>query len=206
MKTIKTPLLALFLLNALFIFAQQSKQNINMKIDSIGNAKVTISMTMNASQWQQWNGNYGNNPSALKREIERGMPAFFVDDFKLDKDDMNRSFTLSLNAYGACKIDKRGKWIIDTDQKDAQLTALTEHKYMLVSSPPEYGGSLQQIYTIELPEAAHQIKTDKNAFGKSTFEFKMEQPSGPFNYMRWSGVFLIVIGGAWFGKNAVTRK
>ncbi|TXD83833.1 hypothetical protein ESY86_07245 [Subsaximicrobium wynnwilliamsii] len=206
MKTIKIPLLALFLLNALFIFAQQSKQNINMKIDSIGNAKVTISMTMNASQWQQWNGSYGNNPSALKREIERGMPAFFVDDFKLDKDDMNRSFALSLNAYGACRIDKRGKWIMNTDQKDAQLTALTKHKYMLVSSPPEYGGSLQQIYTIELPEAAHQIKTDKDAFGKSTFEFKMDQPSGPFNYMRWSGVFLIVIGGAWFGKNAVTRK
>jgi len=206
MKTIKTLFFSIFLLNVCLAFAQQSKQNIEMKVDNIGNAKVTVSMSMNASQWQQWNATFGNNPSALKREIERSMPAFFVDDFKFEKDDMNRSFTLSLNAYGACKIDKRSKWIMNTDQKDAQLTELTNHKYMLVSSPPEYGGTLQQTFIIEFPEAAHDIKTNKDAYGKSTFEFKMDNPSTSINYMRWSGFLLIVIGGSWFGKNAMNGK
>ncbi len=164
----------------------QSQQKIEMRIDSIGNAKLNISMTMNAQEWQIWNSNYGNNPSALKRDIERGMPAYFLDDFKLDKDDMNRSFNLSLNAYGVCDINKRGKWIVDTEQKNAQLTELTENKYMLVSSPQEYGGSLQQTFIIELPETAKNIKTDKNAFGKSVFEFDMDAPSSGFNVMRWA--------------------
>ena len=206
MKTIKFQILCFFLIASITIAAQQANQKIEMKLDAIGNAKITISMTMNATQWQQWNNNYGSNPAALKRDIERGMPAFIVDDFKLDKDDMNRSFNLSLNAYGVCEIDKRGNWIMDTDQKDAQLTEITKHKYMLVSSPPEFGGNLQQTYVIEFPEEAKDIKVDKNAFGKSVFEFKMDNPSSGFNLMRWSGLFFIIVGGALFGKNALNKN
>lgn len=196
----------LLMLIAVSVVAQQSNQKIEMILDDIGNAKINISMTMNAAQWQQWNGSYGTNPSALKRDIERSMPAFIVDDFKLDKDDMNRSFNLSLNAYGVCKINKRGEWIMDTDQKDAQVTELTDHKFMLVSSPPEFGGTLQQTYIIEFPEAANDIKVDKDSFGKSIFEFEMDNPSSSFNLMRWSGLFLLIVGGSWFGKNALEKK
>lgn len=205
MKTLVKILVVCVLLFALNANAQ-SQQKIEMRIDSIGNAKLNISMTMNAQEWQIWNSNYGNNPSALKRDIERGMPAYFLDDFKLDKDDMNRSFNLSLNAYGVCDINKRGKWIVDTEQKNAQLTELTENKYMLVSSPQEYGGSLQQTFIIELPETAKNIKTDKNAFGKSVFEFDMDAPSSGFNVMRWAGILLIVIGGGWAGKSMLKNN
>nr|WP_321232827.1 hypothetical protein [uncultured Psychroserpens sp.] len=205
MKTIATYITVISLVFSLVGHSQQTNQKIEMTIDEIGNAKINISMTMNAAQWQQWNGTYGANPSALKRDMERSMPAFIVDDFKLDKDDMNRSFNLSLNAYGVCKIDKRGRWIMDTDQKDAQLTELTEHKYMLVSSPPEFGGTIQQTYMIEFPKSAHKIKVDKDSFGKSIFEFEMDNPSSSFNLMRWSGLLLIIVGGSWFGKNAIKK-
>lgn len=182
----------------------QTQQKIEMRIDSVGDAELNISMTMNAQQWQMWNANYGNNPSALKRDIERSMPAYFLDDFELDKDDMNRSFNLKINAYGVCEINKRGKWIIDTEQKNAQLTKLTENKYMFVSSPPEFGGNIQQTFIIELPVDAKNIKIDKDAFGKSVFEFDMDPPSSGFNVMRYAGIFLFVIGGVWTGN--VMRK
>jgi hypothetical protein len=183
----------------------QSQQKIEMRLDSIGNAKLNLSMTMNAQEWQMWNNNYGKNPSALKRDIERSMPAYFLDDFNLDKDDMNRSFNLSFNAYGVCEINKRGKWIIDTEQKNAQLTELTNHKYMLVSSPPEYGGKLQQTYIIDLPDGAKNVKIDENAYGKSVFEFDMDPPSSGFNTMRYAGIFLFLVGGAWVGRNILKK-
>lgn len=206
MKKIYRIIISCLLLAGTSVNAQQANQKIVMSIDAIGNAKLNISMTMNAMQWQQWNSNYGNNPSALKRDLERSMPAYIVDNFKLDKDDMNRSYNLSLNAYGVCKIDKRGKWIMETDQKNAQLTALTDHKYMLVSSPKEYGGALQQTIIIEFPEAANSVKVDSDAFGKSIFEFRMDNPSSGFNTMRWAGILLIIIGGGWFGKHIINDK
>ncbi|WP_299367732.1 hypothetical protein [Winogradskyella sp.] len=204
MKTLTTIIVASTMLFSITINAQL-QQKIEMRIDSIGNAKLKITSTMNAQQWQVWNSNYGNNPSALKRDIERNMPAYFLDDFKLEKDDMNRSFNLSLNAYGACEINKRGKWVVDTDQKNAQLTELAENKYMLVSSPPEYGGNLQQTFIIELPNDAKNIKTDNNAFGKTVFEFDMDPPSSGFNLMRWAGILLIVVGGGWLGKDMIKK-
>lgn len=204
MKTIKhlftTILLAVFINGY-----SQIQQKIDMKVDAIGNSQLTISMTMNAGQWQMWLETLGNNPAALKREVERSMPAYFLDDFKLEKNDMERSFVLSLNAYGACKVDKRGNWVLDTDQKNANITTLTEHKYILVSSPPELGGNVQQTFTIEFPEEAHNIKIDKDAYGKTHFKFQMRNSTAGFNVMLWAGVLLLVMGGAWFVKNIIQR-
>ncbi|NNM24108.1 MAG: hypothetical protein HKO54_11215 [Flavobacteriaceae bacterium] len=207
MKKYISLLIVSFLLIAGTTFAQQQmQQKIDMRIDSIGNAKIKFAMTMTAQEWQGWNASFGNNPAALKREMERGMPGYFLDDFKLEKDDMNRSFELTLMAYGACDIDKRGKWIVETDQKDANLTKITDHKYMLVSSPMEYGGALQQTYTIEFPDDATDIEVDKDALGNSIFKFEMESPGGGFNLLRLSGIALLIIGGGWTGVSLLTGK
>lgn len=200
MKTLKQLIAFAMVLTFTSVTSQQLQQKMEMKIDALGNAKIIVSMTMNAQQWQVWLSNLGNNPTALKREIERGMPAYFLDDFKLEKDDMNRSFSLSLNAHGVCEINKRGTWTIDTDQKNAHVTELTKRKYMLVSSPPELGGTVQQTYILEFPDEASDIKIDKDAYGKSIFKFEMDGPGTGFRFLSWAGIALILVGGGgtWF--------
>lgn len=204
MKTIKH-LFTIILLAAFINSYSQTQQKIDMRIDSIGNAKIEISMTMAAQQWQVWLQTVGGNPAIMKREVERSMPAYILDDFKLEKNEMERSFHLSLNAYGACKVDKRGNWTIDTDQKNANVTELTDHKFMLVSSPPELGGTVQQTFTIDFPEVAKNIKIDKDAFGNSIFKFQMENSTAGFNILRWAGVLLLIVGTVWFFKNIVQK-
>lgn len=206
MKTLHKLILCLAMSICSFAIGQQMQQQINMRIDSIGNAKIDMSMTMNASQWQVWQSTLGNNPAALKREMERAMPGYFLDNFSLEKDDMNRSFNLSLNAYGVCEIDKRGRWTVETDQKNANLTELTETKYMLVSSPQELGGTVQQTFHIEFPETASNIKVDKDSFGETVFQFEMEAPSGRINYMRLGGIALLLLGGLWTGGTLLIKK
>lgn len=190
--------------------AQQSQQHIEMTLDEVGNAKLEIRMTMNAQQWQSWNATLGNNPAAIKREAERGMPAYFLDDFKLEKDEMNRSFSLSLNAYGVCDIDKRGNWSLDVDQENAQLTELSDTKYMFVSSPAEFGGQVIQNYVINLPEEAKDIKVDKNAFGRDVFKFKMEGPASMQaslgGFMRYGGLLFVIVGLLWLVKTSLKVK
>lgn len=204
MKTLKFLLAFAIVLTAINGHSQ-TQQKIDMKLDAIGNSRLTISMTMNAQQWQVWLQTLGNNPAALKREVQRSMPAYFLDDFNLEKNDMERSFTLSLNAYGACQVDKRGNWILDTEQKNANLTELTSHKYMLVSSPAEFGGTIQQTFTIEFPEEAENIKVEKDAFGKSVFKFQMKNSTAGFNILFWAGAVLLVMGGAWLVKNLAQK-
>lgn len=205
MKTINYFLTVLLLTVFVNSYAQL-QQKIDMNVDAIGNSQITLSMTMNASQWQTWLQTVGNNPAALKREMERAMPAYFLDDFKLEKNDMDRSFVLTLNAYGACKVDKRGNWILDTDQKNANITELTSHKYILVSSPPELGGNVQQTFTIQFPEEADHIKIEKDAYGKTLFKFQMRNSTASFDFLLWAGILLFVIGGAWFIKIIIGKS
>ena len=202
----KTKIIAIIVLMAQITFAQQNSQNIEMIIDALGNADLKISMKMNAQQWQIWNSNFGNNPAALKREIERNMPGYFLGDFELKKQDMERSFEFNLKAYGVCKIDKRGEWSFETDEKDVNLTKLTDTKYMMVSSPPEYGGQLQQTFIINFPEEATDIEVDEDSYGKTVFEFKMQEPSSGIDLMRWAGVLFMLTGGALAGKKTLFDK
>lgn len=189
-------LLSALLLTGL-LRAQGMQQKIDMVIDGLGNAAISISMTLPAQQWQMWNQYFGNNPSALKRDIERSMPAYFLEDFKLEKNDMERNFTVSLKALGICKVDKKGRWILDSGEKNPQITELTGHKYMMVQSPKELGGAVQQTTMITFPEQASDIKMDKDALGRTVFRFDMEGPGGGGGMLFWIGIGLMVLGIGW---------
>ncbi len=204
-KVVIISFLAIFLAGQC-AFGQQDSQKFEVDIDNLGNANMKISMKMAAQQWEIWNNNFGNNPAAFKREMERALPKYFLGDFKLEKNDMDRSFELSLKAYGTCKINKRGKWSFEAEQKDANINKIGDRKYMLVNSPSEFGGQLQQTYIFNFPKEASEIKVDEDSFGKTVFEFKMKQPVSIMNLIRWVGIFLIAIGAAWASKNLMIKK
>ncbi|MEM7103281.1 MAG: hypothetical protein AAF502_09140 [Bacteroidota bacterium] len=206
MKAPKYFIIAILFLIGTSTFAQQPmKQKIDMVLDKYGNADLKVSMTMNASMWQNWVQSFGNNPAALKREMQRAMPSYFLDDFNLDKNDMDRSWELTMKAYGVCKVDKRGNWYLETDEKDVDLTELTEHKYMYVASPLEFGGQIQQTTMIEFPEEAEGIKVDEDAYGKTVFEFDMKREKAGFNPMTGAGLLLLLIGLGWLVTNIVRK-
>ena len=187
---------------ALLVQAQEPlKQKIDMRIDSIGDAMLKVSMTMNANQWQMWVQSVGNNPALLKRSMERELPGYFLDDFNLEKNDMERSFEFSFKAYGVCQVDKKGRWIVTTDQKNPDITELTDHKYMMVYT--DAVNNLQQTQIIEFPSEATDISVEEDAFGKTQFEFDMDATKGGVNYLFLGGIVLCVIGGGWMVKELV---
>ncbi|MEM6725852.1 MAG: hypothetical protein AAF598_17555 [Bacteroidota bacterium] len=206
MKVLKYILAGILLFLGLMATAQTPmKQKIEMNINQEGSAELKISQKMDAQQWQNWIATTGSNPALLKRQIEKDMPAFFLDDFKLEKNEMDRSFELSLKAYGVCKVDKRGDWILETDAKEVDLTELGERKYMYVHSPIEYGGQLQQTTIIQFPEKAEGIEVDTDAFGKTIFEFDMQEEKAGFGIPGYGGIALLVIGLILMVVNAVRR-
>lgn len=194
-----TLLVTLLIFTALTQHAQSPlKQKLEMRIDSIGDAQVKVSMEMNASQWQTWLQSVGNNPALLKRNMERQLPGYFLTDYNLEKNDMERSFTFSFKAYGVCEVDKNGKWLVATDQKDPDVTQLSDRKYMMVYTDP--ASNLQQTQIIAFPAQAKNVQVEKDAFGKTQFEFDMDNPSGSLNFSLWGGILLCLIGGGWLVK------
>lgn len=185
-----------------FLQAQEPlKQKIEMRIDSIGDAMVTVSMQMNANQWQMWLNSVGNNPAILKRNMERTLPGYFLTDFNLEKNDMERSFVFKFKAYGVCDVDKKGKWIVTTDQKDPDVTKLDDKKYMMVYT--DMSSNVQQTQILDFPDEADNISIEKDAFGQTQFEFDMATANGDINFLFWGGIMLCVVGGGWLVKELV---
>jgi hypothetical protein len=202
----KSIVFILLVLSAIMLAAQQEplKQKLEMRIDSIGNARIKVSMTMNASQWQMWLQSLGNNPALLKRTMERTLPGFFLDDFHLEKNDMERSFEFSMKAYGACEVNRRGKWIVNTEQKNADITKLTDHKYMMVYM--DAANNLQVTQFLEFPPAAKNIVVSKDAYDRTQFEFDMTTPGQKAGIVFWAGLLLVLAGSGWIIAEITTRK
>lgn len=187
-------LLLLILLCACVMHAQELlKPKMELRIDSVGNARIKVSMTLNANQWQVWTQSIGNNPALLKRNMERELPGYFLDDFNLEKNDMERSFVFTFNAYGVCMVNKKGLWIVGTDQKNPDITKISDRKYMMVSM--DVLNNLQQTQIIEFPLSARNIREARDPYNKTQFEFEMGAPDHGFSLLFWIGILLTALGG-----------
>lgn len=195
MKKILISIIALFVY--VFVNAQEIKpvkNNIEFTLDEYGNSNVVYSMKMNASQWDNFKRSMGNNQSLLKRELERGLPAFFLSDFEYKEDAMDRSYSLSFTAIGVGKIGSNGKWIIDLDAKNPDVTKINDNTYMMITESSAGGQLIQTTQKIIFPEAASNIKQEKNSFGKAIFTFDMTGSSTAGNAMQYGGIGLMVLG------------
>ena len=68
------------------------KQTFDISVDDLGNAIIEVSMKLNASQWDMFKKNIGNNTSMLKREIEKALPKYHLSDFSYTEESMDRCF------------------------------------------------------------------------------------------------------------------
>lgn len=192
--------LIIFLLSILtinFTSAQEIKPfkvNVEFKLDENGSSKVVYSAKMNAGQWDNFKRTMGNNQSLLKREVERGLPAFFLSDFEYKEDAMERSYSLSFNAQGVATVNNKGKWVVDLEAKNPDVTKLSDNTYMMITESSSGGQLIQITNKLIFPESASNIKEEKDSFGKAIFTFDMGGGSGMGKAMQYGGIGLIVAG------------
>lgn len=177
MKKIYLFIASLIVISYARVNAQQVdplKENMTMDIDNIGDGHMQVSMTYNAAQWDNFQKIYGSNAAELlKRQMERSLPAYYLQNWDYKEDAMNRTYSLSFEALGLARIDDNGNWVIDMDQKNPDITKISDRNYALTTTWNSYGVLVQELMKINLPEGAGNISQDKNAFGKAIFTYEM---------------------------------
>lgn len=193
----KIILISLTVIVSMTCFAQQQieplKQNLVFKIDRWGNSDLEVGMQLNAAQWGNFKNWVGSNLSILKREIERALPSYFLQDFKYEEQPMERSYTLNFKAFGVAKQKEKNKWVIEMDYKNPDVTPLSENVYMITSNYVNSGGLMQQSTKIFFPEGAKSIKEETDSFGNAIFTYECKMPGMNFPFLLVSGIFLILV-------------
>src|ERR1700744_3775838 len=72
-------------------------QEFTIKIDNLGDADFQITEKMTQQQWMAFKqGQLANDPAIARRDLQRAMSAYVIEDFKRDMGEMNRTVTMSL--------------------------------------------------------------------------------------------------------------
>lgn len=185
------------------VSAQQSQQvdpvkvNITMDVDNIGDGHFEMSKSYNAAQWDNFERIYGSNAAdMLKREMERSLPSWYLENWKYKDDGVEHTWTLSFDALGVATINDDGNWVVNLDQKKPDITKMSDRNYAMTNTYTSYGVLTQELWKINLPGGASNIVQDKDAFGKAIFTFEMSPGHGAAHMIFLIAGILLIAAGA----------
>lgn len=181
-------------------FAQETskpfKVNMEMATDEKGDVVVTINVKYNAATWEELKQNHGTDASIIKNVWKREFPKYELTDFNISNVDIDRTTISKFKILGMLKVDENGKWQADLDQKDPDITKVSDNQFLLVD------GSSGQTLKIFLPSSSSDAKVEKDSFGKAILTYTAPASGGGIgNIIKYLG-FLVAAGGIFlFFKN-----
>ena len=172
------------------------KENITLDINNIGDGHFSMSITYNASQWENYQRIVGSNAADFwKRQMSRSLPSWYLENWTYKEEPMSRTWTLAFDALGIAKVNDEGNWVVDLEQKNPDITKMSDRNYAMTNTMTSGGVLTQQLWKINLPAAASNISQDKDAFGKTIFTFEMTPGhSGLHIIYLITGVLLLAAG------------
>ncbi len=184
-------------------------QEFVVNIDKVGNATLELTQKMNGQQWENFKSSpIYSDPSISKRDLERSMSAYVVDDFKRDVDDMNRSVKLTVKVRSYAQYKGNGQWSLKIDAKNPQVTKLTDKSYMMTGNSAMGQMIVQQIYKINFPSNASDVVQTTDEFGKAIFSYNAG--AGFTSYLKWNNIvgILLILAALYFviQPGIATRK
>jgi hypothetical protein len=151
------------------------EQDIEVVIDHLGNADISATFKLPAAQWRLWNQTYGQNEYLLKRDFEHEFSAVVLHDFKLERDEMNRTATLRMKGEATAEYRGDGVWEAELE-KGARGTKLSETVWQFAKSTGEGGAILQQNFRVKLPEGARNAEQVDGELGIPVLRYTLRPP------------------------------
>ncbi len=182
-------------------------QDFVVNIDKLGDASMELTQKMTASQWQYFKQSaIFNDPSITKRDLERSMATYAIEDFKRELDEMNRSVKLSMKVKSYAQYKGNGHWSLKIDSKDPQVTKLTDNAYMITGNAIIGNGLVQQIFKIYFPRNASDVTQTTDEFGKAIFKY--DAGAGLASYFTWNNIvgILLILAAIFFLLKPLNRK
>lgn len=182
------------------VFSQQlpgMKTTIDITIDDKGGAICQYSSKYNAAMWDNFQQTTGKNTSILKNQLIRTFPKYVLSDFSYTQDDNERTNKVKFKIDGMMVVNQNGKWTADLDQKDPDITKVSETEFLLMQD----GNTLK----IHLPAGTTGAKVEKDSFGKAQLTYPATEGGMMGNIFLYIGIAAILGGSFLVYRNRNTK-
>lgn len=209
-KTFRLQMLLAMVVSLPMLLSAQTPltQQIEFRVSEDGTAAVKQSMKMNAEQWSNYrSSNSATSLSVRKRDMERMMPAYLIENFKYSEDDLERKALFEFDLYGLCRYLGKNQWRIRLEAKDPQVEKISNSMFMMTSQLTQEEGGANQVIRLHLPESASDAKVEKDVLGYAEIRFRMPTEGGILMSWLSLGMLFLISGAGWmawqrFGRTA----
>jgi hypothetical protein len=152
-------------------------QEIEMKIDNIGNAQVNSKQKYNAAFWNITKQRIGSNTAIYKTFLQRSMPKYFLSNFEYKEETMERTNQISFNVSGMAAINQDGKWELELEGKNPDIMQLNDKEFVVKSTDVSNGFAMPQTQRLKLPSGTKNSKIVSDSFGNKLITYSVSNKS-----------------------------
>jgi len=180
------------------VLAQDTMDTINIsdvtKVSPLGDGVMTLTFTLSAKQFANWQSKYGQDQGLLRRDLNNNYTGQYeTSDWDVKTDSMNRTITISVKTLGA--VIPRGGGVFEfrvPKQWRGGERNGTTYSYNFVD-PIAGGGVTQTNAKVVLPDSATHFVEDKSETGDPVIQYRVPVP-GIGGMLLWAGVGALALG------------
>ena len=195
----KTRLLILTLALALFPLRQTAVAQIPAKtldliqeVNPDGSVNLTFQMAFDAYYWAFWRNQVGDDPARLRGMMRYQFAAYVIDDFKFEKDDLNRTAKVTMRSPAGPDLRKDQLFQIPVEGW-CRLINNTGHTWFFSGNNPAAGNN-QNTVKVVLPENTTEAKLVNAGTPEQALVYALSVPAGNARIFVWSGAIVMLLG------------
>lgn len=187
--------------------AQQSMPktaDIDFAIAADGSLNMAFQMTFDAANWRTWKAMVGDEPARMRAQMRHQFAAMTLEDFKLERDDMNRVAKMSMHSPSGPELREDGALQIPVDGY-FRLVNHVGREWFFSGNNPNAGGTLNNV-KVTLPANVTEAHVANADNPDQALVFVLAAPPSPSRWFYMAGGLVSALGLALLGLGLLARQ
>jgi hypothetical protein len=195
----KTRLLILTIVLALVPLAPTAKAQLPAKsLDLVqevapdGSVNLTFQLAFDSLPWTIWRSQVGDDPARLRGMLRYQFAAFVIDDFKFEKDDLNRTAKITIHSPAGPELRKDQRLEVSVEPWLRMINHTGREWFFSGNNPA--AGNQQNTFKIILPANTIEASLVNAGTPDQALVYALSVPAGRSRTFVWSGVVVFLLG------------
>ena len=169
-----------------------------------GSIDLRFEMAFDAAPWRQWKAMVGDEPARLRAMMRHQFAVMTLEDFKLERDDMNRVAKLSMHSPVGPELRDDGSYQVPVDGY-FRLVNGSGRTWYFSGNNPEGGNALNNVKVLLPANALNAYVANPNNVDQALV-FALAPVPSPVRWLYWVGIPMIFLGSLSLLMGAVFRS
>ena len=166
--------------------------DIDFTVAADGSLNMAFQMTFDAANWRAWKAMVGDEPARMRAQMRHQFAAMTLEEFKLDRDEMNRVAKMSMHSPAGPELRDDGSFQIPVDGY-FRLVSHSGREWYFSGNNPSAGGTLNNV-KVALPATVTNAYVANPDNPEQALVFALAVPPSSSRWFYLSGGLVTFLG------------